>query len=137
VNANFAALSFSSPASVHSRAARPLSPATSGQGNRFGIAGMVIRRAHHVALIPASGLSWLLVAGFAIGGGFGACATRTGADDAMRNWWRWFHSPLWVWPPSWSPPARSTRRSVRHREGEGNPSRQPDRNVARPRHRPP
>ena len=70
------------------------SPASSRQGNRFGMAGMVIAILTTLALSPPHGfLSWVLViAGFAIGGGFGAWRARTVQMTAMPQLVAMFHS---------------------------------------------
>ena len=61
------------------------SPATSRQGNRYGMIGMAIAILTTLALKPPAGfLSWLLVIlGFAIGGGLGAWRARTVQMTAM------------------------------------------------------
>ncbi len=55
------------------------SPATSRQGNRFGMAGMLLAILTTLALSPPAGVvSWVLVIlGFGIGGGIGAWRART------------------------------------------------------------
>ena len=70
------------------------SPATSRQGNRFGMIGMVIAVLTTLALRPpASAFSWFLVAlGFAIGGGFGVWRARTVQMTAMPQLVAMFHS---------------------------------------------
>ena len=70
------------------------SPASSRQGNRFGIIGMAIAVLTTLALRPpASASSWLLVAlGFAIGGGFGVWRARTVQMTAMPQLVAMFHS---------------------------------------------
>ena len=80
VNANLAALLYLVAGILFILALRGLSsPASSRQGNRFGMIGMAIAVVTTLALRPpSSGFSWLLVIlGFAIGGGFGAWRART------------------------------------------------------------
>ena len=95
MNANFAALLYLVAGVLFILALRGLSsPATSRQGNRFGIAGMVIAVLTTLALHPpASAFSWLLVIlGFGIGGGFGAWRARTVQMTAMPQLVAMFHS---------------------------------------------
>jgi NAD(P) transhydrogenase subunit beta len=95
VNVNLAALLYLVAGVLFIMALRGLSsPASSRQGNRFGIAGMVIAVLTTLALRPpASGVSWLLVIlGFAIGGGFGAWRARTVQMTAMPQLVAMFHS---------------------------------------------
>ena len=95
MNANFAALLYLVAGVLFILALRGLSsPATSRQGNRFGIAGMVIAVLTTLALHPPASLfSWVLViAGFAIGGGFGAWRARTVQMTAMPQLVAMFHS---------------------------------------------
>ena len=95
MNANLAALLYLVAGILFISALRGLSsPATSRQGNRFGIAGMVIAVLTTLALRPpASAFSWFLViAGFAIGGGVGAWRARTGQMTAMPQLVAMFHS---------------------------------------------
>ncbi|MDQ0396363.1 NAD(P)(+) transhydrogenase (Re/Si-specific) subunit beta [Labrys monachus] len=70
------------------------SPATSRQGNRFGMIGMAIAIATTLAVAPPAGLSgWLLVIlGLAIGGGIGAVVARRVAMTAMPQLVAAFHS---------------------------------------------
>jgi NAD(P) transhydrogenase subunit beta len=70
------------------------SPATSQQGNRFGIAGMALAIVTTLAQSPPhGGFSWLLVlAGFGIGGGIGAWRARTVQMTAMPQLVAMFHS---------------------------------------------
>ena len=80
MNANLAALLYLVSGILFILALRGLSsPATSRQGNRFGMIGMAIAVATTLALSPpSSGVAWLLVLlGFAIGGGIGAWRART------------------------------------------------------------
>ena len=84
MNANLAALLYLVAGILFILALRGLSsPATSRQGNRFGMVGMAIAVLTTLALSPPHGFfSWLLVIlGFAIGGGIGAWRARTIADD--------------------------------------------------------
>jgi NAD(P) transhydrogenase subunit beta len=95
VNVNLAALLYLVAGVLFIMALRGLSsPATSRQGNRFGIAGMVIAILTTLALRPpASKFSWFLVIlGFAIGGGFGAWRARTVKMTAMPQLVAMFHS---------------------------------------------
>jgi NAD(P) transhydrogenase subunit beta len=95
VNVNLAALLYLVAGVLFIMALRGLSsPASSRQGNRFGIAGMVIAVLTTLALRPpASAFSWFLVIlGFAIGGGFGAWRARTVQMTAMPQLVAMFHS---------------------------------------------
>jgi NAD(P) transhydrogenase subunit beta len=95
VNANLAALLYLIAGVLFILALRGLSsPATSRQGNRFGMIGMAIAVVTTLALRPpASGLAWLLVVlGFAIGGGIGAWRARTVQMTAMPQLVAMFHS---------------------------------------------
>ena len=86
MNVNLAALLYLVAGVLFIMALRGLSsPASSRQGNRFGTAGMVIAILTTLALRPpASKFSWFLVIlGFAIGGGFGAWRARTVQMTAM------------------------------------------------------
>jgi H+-translocating NAD(P) transhydrogenase subunit beta len=95
VNANLAALLYLVSGILFILALRGLSsPATSRQGNRFGMIGMAIAVATTLALRPpSSGLSWLLIVlGFAIGGAIGVWRARTIAMTAMPQLVAMFHS---------------------------------------------
>jgi len=95
VNVNLAALLYLVAGVLFIMALRGLSsPASSRQGNRFGMAGMVIAILTTLALRPpASKFSWFLVIlGFAIGGGFGAWRARTVQMTAMPQLVAMFHS---------------------------------------------
>ena len=95
MNVNLAALLYLVAGVLFIMALRGLSsPASSRQGNRFGMAGMVIAILTTLALRPpASGFSWLLVIlGFGIGGGFGAWRARTVQMTAMPQLVAMFHS---------------------------------------------
>jgi NAD(P) transhydrogenase subunit beta len=95
VNANLAALLYLVAGVLFILALRGLSsPATSRQGNRFGIAGMAIAVLTTLALRPpSSAFAWFLVIlGFAIGGGFGAWRARTVQMTAMPQLVAMFHS---------------------------------------------
>jgi NAD(P) transhydrogenase subunit beta len=95
VNANFAALLYLVAGVLFILALRGLSsPATSRQGNRFGMVGMGVAVLTTLALRPPSSLfAWFLVIlGFAIGGGFGAWRARTVQMTAMPQLVAMFHS---------------------------------------------
>ena len=95
MNANFAALLYLVAGILFILALRGLSsPASSRQGNRFGIVGMAIAVLTTLALQPpASGVAWLLVIlGIAIGGGIGAWRARTVQMTAMPQLVAMFHS---------------------------------------------
>ncbi len=95
MNANFAALLYLVAGVLFILALRGLSsPASSRQGNRFGMIGMAIAVLTTLALSPPSGaFSWLLVIlGFGIGGGVGAWRARTVQMTAMPQLVAMFHS---------------------------------------------
>jgi proton-translocating NAD(P)+ transhydrogenase subunit beta len=95
VNANLAALLYLVAGVLFILALRGLSsPASSRQGNRFGMTGMAIAVLTTLALSPpATFFSWLLVAaGFAIGGGLGVWRARTVQMTAMPQLVAMFHS---------------------------------------------
>ncbi len=95
MNANLAAILYLVAGVLFILALRGLSsPATSRQGNRYGMIGMAIAILTTLALKPPSGfLSWLLVIlGFAIGGGLGAWRARTVQMTAMPQLVAMFHS---------------------------------------------
>jgi NAD(P) transhydrogenase subunit beta len=95
VSANFAAFLYLIAGILFILALRGLSsPATSRQGNRYGVAGMVI--AVLTTLFshpPASFFSWFLVLlGFGIGGSIGVWRARTVQMTAMPQLVAMFHS---------------------------------------------
>jgi H+-translocating NAD(P) transhydrogenase subunit beta len=95
VNANLAALLYLVAGVLFILALRGLSsPASSRQGNRYGITGMAIAVLTTLALRPpASFSSWaLVVLGVAIGGGIGAWRARTVQMTAMPQLVAMFHS---------------------------------------------
>jgi H+-translocating NAD(P) transhydrogenase subunit beta len=95
VNANLAALLYLIAGVLFILALRGLSsPASSRQGNRYGIIGMAIAVLTTLALRPpASFSSWaLVVLGVAIGGGIGAWRARTVQMTAMPQLVAMFHS---------------------------------------------
>ncbi len=95
MNANLAALLYLIAGVLFILALRGLSsPASSRQGNRFGMIGMAIAVLTTLALSPpASFFSWLLVIlGFAIGGGIGVWRARTVQMTAMPQLVAMFHS---------------------------------------------
>jgi proton-translocating NAD(P)+ transhydrogenase subunit beta len=95
VNANLAALLYLVAGILFILALRGLSsPASSRQGNRFGMIGMAIAVLTTLALRPpSSGFAWLLVVlGFAIGGSLGAWRARTVQMTAMPQLVAMFHS---------------------------------------------
>ena len=92
---NFAALLYLISGILFILALRGLSsPATSRQGNRYGIIGMAIAVLTTLALSPPHGFfSWVLVLlGFGIGGGIGAWRARTVQMTAMPQLVAMFHS---------------------------------------------
>jgi H+-translocating NAD(P) transhydrogenase subunit beta len=95
VNANLAAVLYLVAGVLFILALRGLSsPASSRQGNRFGMIGMTIAVLTTLALSPpASFFSWVLVVlGFAIGGGIGIWRARTVQMTAMPQLVAMFHS---------------------------------------------
>ncbi|MGD0564786.1 MAG: NAD(P)(+) transhydrogenase (Re/Si-specific) subunit beta [Roseiarcus sp.] len=95
MNANLAALLYLVAGILFILALRGLSsPASSRQGNRYGMIGMAIAILTTLALRPpSSGFAWLLVLlGFAIGGGIGAWRARTVQMTAMPQLVAMFHS---------------------------------------------
>jgi H+-translocating NAD(P) transhydrogenase subunit beta len=95
VNANLAAILYLVSGILFILALRGLSsPASSRQGNRFGMIGMAIAILTTLALKPpSSAISWLLVVlGFAIGGGIGVWRARTIQMTAMPQLVAMFHS---------------------------------------------
>jgi NAD(P) transhydrogenase subunit beta len=95
VNPNFAALLYLVSGVLFILALRGLSsPATSRQGNRYGMIGMVLAVLTTLALRPpASFFSWfLVVVGMGIGGSFGAWRARTVQMTAMPQLVAMFHS---------------------------------------------
>jgi H+-translocating NAD(P) transhydrogenase subunit beta len=92
---NFAAFCYLVAGILFILALRGLSsPASSRQGNRFGVAGMAIAILTTLALRPPSSLfaCFLVILGFAIGGGFGAWRARTVQMTAMPQLVAMFHS---------------------------------------------
>ncbi len=95
MNANLAALLYLVAGILFILALRGLSsPASSRQGNRFGMIGMGIAVLTTLALRPpSSGVAWLLVLlGVAIGGSIGAWRARTVQMTAMPQLVAMFHS---------------------------------------------
>src|SRR5579871_5827360 len=95
MNANLAALLYLVAGVLFILALRGLSsPASSRQGNRYGMIGMAIAVLTTLALKPPAGfLSWVLVIlGFGIGGGVGAWRARTIQMTAMPQLVAMFHS---------------------------------------------
>jgi NAD(P) transhydrogenase subunit beta len=95
VNENLAALLYLVAGILFILALRGLSsPASSRQGNRFGMIGMGIAVVTTLALRPpSSALSWLLIIlGFAIGGSIGVWRARTIQMTAMPQLVAMFHS---------------------------------------------
>jgi NAD(P) transhydrogenase subunit beta len=95
VNANLAALLYLVSGILFILALRGLSsPATSRQGNRFGMIGMGVAVLTTLAVRPpSSAMSWLLIIlGIAIGGGIGAWRARTVQMTAMPQLVAMFHS---------------------------------------------
>jgi H+-translocating NAD(P) transhydrogenase subunit beta len=95
MSANFAALLYLVASVLFILALRGLSsPATSRQGNMFGMAGMAIAIVTTLALRPPSSLAaWLLVLlGMSVGGGAGAVIARRVPMTAMPQLVAAFHS---------------------------------------------
>jgi NAD(P) transhydrogenase subunit beta len=95
MNANIAALLYLVSGILFILSLRGLSsPATSRQGNRYGMIGMGIAIATTLLYrLPSGVSSWLLViAGIAIGGGIGAWRARTVKMTAMPQLVAFFHA---------------------------------------------
>jgi len=95
MSGNLAALLYLASGVLFILALRGLSsPATSRQGNLFGMIGMGIAMLTTLAVAPPAGFSgWVLLAlGLAIGGGFGAVLARRIAMTAMPQLVAFFHS---------------------------------------------
>ena len=95
MNANFAALSYLIAGILFILALRGLSsPASSRQGNRFGMIGMAIAVATTLLLAPPAGIfSWvMLVAGVGVGAGIGAAVARRIPMTKMPQLVASFHS---------------------------------------------
>src|SRR6266513_4331865 len=95
MNANLAAVLYLVAGVLFILSLRGLSsPATSRQGNLFGMIGMAIAVATTLALHPpADGLAWVLVIlGIAIGGGIGAVIARRVPMTSMPELVAAFHS---------------------------------------------
>ncbi|RFB78715.1 NAD(P)(+) transhydrogenase (Re/Si-specific) subunit beta [Methylovirgula sp. 4M-Z18] len=95
MNANFAAVFYLVAGILFIMALRGLSsPASSRQGNRFGMIGMALAIVVTLALKPPAGAtSWiLLVVGIAVGGGFGAFAARRVQMTQMPQLVAFFHA---------------------------------------------
>src|SRR6202161_160243 len=95
MNANLAALLYLVSGILFILALRGLSsPATSRQGNRFGMIGMGVAVLTTLAVRPpSSAFSWLLIIlGIAMGGGIGAWRARTVQMTAMPQLVAMFHS---------------------------------------------
>ncbi len=95
MSASFAALLYLVSGILFILALRGLShPATSRQGNLFGMIGMAVAVLTTILLRPPAGFSgWLLaIVGIAIGGGFGAWRARTVQMTAMPQLVAMFHS---------------------------------------------
>jgi NAD(P) transhydrogenase subunit beta len=95
MNANFAAIFYLVAGILFIMALRGLSsPASSRQGNRFGMYGMALAVLTTLFLKPPADLvSWaLLVVGIAIGGGFGAFAARRVQMTQMPQLVAFFHA---------------------------------------------
>ena len=95
MSGNLAALLYLASGVLFILALRGLSsPATSRQGNLFGMIGMGIAMLTTLAVAPPAGISgWLLLAlGLAVGGGFGAVLARRIAMTAMQQLVAFFHS---------------------------------------------
>ncbi len=95
LNANIAALLYLVSGVLFILALRGLSsPASSRQGNRFGMIGMAIAMLTTLAYKPPVGVSaWLLlIVGLAIGGGFGAVLAKRIEMTKMPQLVAFFHS---------------------------------------------
>ena len=95
MNANLSALLYLAAGILFILSLRGLSsPATSRQGNRYGMIGMAIAIVTTLALQPPAGLgAWaLVILGIAIGGGIGAWRARTVQMTAMPQLVASFHA---------------------------------------------
>jgi NAD(P) transhydrogenase subunit beta len=95
MSGNFAALLYLVAGALFIMALRGLSsPATSRQGNRYGMIGMAIAMLTTLIVSPPAGvMGWvLLILGLGIGGGIGAVVARRIAMTAMPQLVAFFHS---------------------------------------------
>ncbi len=138
MNANLAAVLYLVAGVLFILALRGLSsPASSRQGNFFGMIGMAIAVATTLAAHPpADGVAWVLVIlGVAIGGGVGAVIARRVPMTSMPELVAAFHSlvgmaaVLVAAGAFYAPEAFDIGTHRQH------PSAEPGRNVARRRHR--
>ena len=138
MNPNLAAILYLVAGVLFILALRGLSsPASSRQGNRFGMIGMAIAILTTLALSPPSSVfSWLLVIlGFAIGGGIGVWRARTVQMTAMPQLVAMFHSLVGLAAVLVAAGALYAPHAFGIAEGDGDPSAKHHRNVARPRDR--
>ena len=138
MTANFAALLYLVAGVLFILALRGLSsPATSRQGNMFGMAGMAIAIVTTLALRPPSSLAaWLLVLlGMGIGGGAGAVIARRVPMTAMPQLVAAFHSLVGLGRGAGGGGRALCPGGVRARSARPYPGREPGRDVARRRHR--
>ncbi len=135
MNANLAAVLYLVAGILFILALRGLSsPASSRQGNRFGMIGMAIAILTTLALKPpSSAISWLLVVlGFAIGGGIGVWRARTIQMTAMPQLVAMFHSLVGLAAVLVAAGALYAPEAFGIAEGDGHPPGEHHRNVARP-----
>ena len=138
MNANLAAVLYLVAGVLFILSLRGLSsPASSRQGNLFGMVGMAIAVATTLASHPpADGVAWVLVIlGIAIGGGIGAVIARRVPMTSMPELVAAFHSLVGMAAVLVAAGAFYAPEAFDIGKPGAHPRREPGRNVARRRHR--
>ena len=138
MNANLAAVLYLVAGVLFILSLRGLSsPASSRQGNLFGMVGMAIAVATTLAIHPpADGIAWLLVIlGIAIGGSIGAVIARRVPMTSMPELVAAFHSLVGMAAVLVAAGAFYAPEAFDIGTPGAHPRAEPDRNVARRRHR--